>query len=74
MRVFKINTTAYSEEDFYLLTTLTEEQIVEAIKPVVQEERFGRDEYDNDDLLRVLQERYPRNKVEMFSEFQLISI
>lgn len=74
MQVFRVNTTAYKEEDFFILTTLTEEEIVEVIKPIVQEERFGRDEYENDDLINALQKRYPRKKIELYSEFQLITI
>lgn len=74
MKVFRVNTTAYKEEDFFILTTLTEEEIVEVIKPIVQEERFGRDEYDNEDLINALQERYPRKKIEFITEFELITI
>jgi hypothetical protein len=37
--LFQVNTTAWDEEDFLLLTSLTEEQITEVIKPIVEEER-----------------------------------
>lgn len=39
MQVFKVNTTAYEEEDFFLLADLAKEQIIEAMTPVVMEER-----------------------------------
>jgi hypothetical protein len=37
--LFQVNTTAWDEEDFLLMTSLTEEQITEVIKPIVEEER-----------------------------------
>jgi hypothetical protein len=37
--LFQVNTTAWDEEDFLLLTSLTEEQITEVIKPIVEKER-----------------------------------
>ena len=37
--LFQVNTTAWDEEDFLLMTSLTEEQITEVIKPIVEKER-----------------------------------
>lgn len=74
MQVFRVNTTAYKEEDFYLLTDLTEQDIVEVVMPIINAERDGYEEYDNETLLNALQKRYPRNKIELYSEFQLITI
>jgi len=74
MQVFRVNTTAYTEEDFYLLTDLTEQDIVEVVTPLVNAERDGYEEYDNETLLNALQKRYPRKKIELYSEFQLITI
>ena len=62
MRVIRINTTAYSEEDFFLLTTLTDEQISEALAGIIFKERFSGQEYDNEDLFRVLTFSYPDHK------------
>ncbi len=54
LRLVVINTTAYSEENLSLITDLTDEQIIEVITPIVEEERNGGDEYDNDDLVIAL--------------------
>jgi hypothetical protein len=74
MQVFRVNTTAYKEEDFYLLTELSEQDIIEVITPIVNAERDGYEEYDNEVLLDALKKRYPRKKIELYSEFEIISI
>jgi hypothetical protein len=73
MRLFKVNTTAYEEEDFFLLTDLTEQDITEVINPIVMAERDGYEEYDNDMLIQALEKRYPRNKITMIVEFERLS-
>jgi hypothetical protein len=74
MKIFRVSTTAYKEEDFYLQTELAEEDIVEVIRPIVNAERDGYEEYDNELLLNALIKRYPRKKIELYSEFDLITI
>ena len=74
MQVFRVNTTAYKEEDFYLLTDLTEQDIVEVITPIVNAERDGYEDYDSEILLDALKKHYPRNKIELYTEFDLITI
>jgi hypothetical protein len=74
MKIFRVNTTAYEEEDFYLQTELTEEDIVEVIMPIVNAERDGYEDYDNEMLLNALINRYPRKKIELYTEFELITI
>ncbi len=74
MRVVRINTTAYSEEDFFLLTTLTDDQIVECIQPIIDAERNEQQEYDNEDLLGALVNEYPLDLVEMYNDFETISL
>ena len=74
MKIFRVNTTAYEEEDFYLQTELTEEDIVEVIMPIVNAERDGYEDYDNEMLLNALINRYPRMKIELYTEFELITI
>jgi uncharacterized protein YqeY len=69
MRVIRINTTAFKEEDFYLLTTLNDDQIAEVIQPIVNAERDGYEEYTNEDLFRALMDRFPNDKIDMFNEF-----
>jgi hypothetical protein len=69
MRVIKINTTAFEEEDFFLLTTLTDQDIVEVINPIVNAERDGYEEYDNEMLVEALKKRFPLEFIEMYIEF-----
>jgi len=67
MKVYRIKTTAYKEEDFYLLTNLSEEDIVEIITPIVNAERDGYEVYDNEILLDALVKRHPSKKIDMYS-------
>lgn len=70
MRLYKVNTTAYEEEDFFLLTDLSEQDITEVVHPIVMAERDGEDEYDNETLLEALRKRYPNNSITMIVEFE----
>jgi hypothetical protein len=74
MNIFKVSTTAYKEEDFYLHTELDEVDIVEVITPIVNAERDGYKVYDNELLLDELKKRYPRKKIELYEEFKNIII
>lgn len=66
LRIVKVNTTAFEEEDFILLTTLTDDQITEVITPIVNVERSGEDYYDNDVLVFALKDKYPKEVVEQY--------
>ena len=68
MNIFRINTTAFEEEDFFLLTNLSEQDIVEVITPLVNQERDGYEEYDNDLLVNALVERYPNAKIKHYCQ------
>jgi hypothetical protein len=72
MRVIIINTTAWREEDFYLVTTLDDDKIIEVIKPIVQSERDGKSFYDNQSLVSELKKRYPDEYVDSYTEFDEI--
>jgi len=74
MNIYRINTTAYEEEDFFLMTTLTEEQIIKVIKPIVTAERNGVEYYDNDTLVEALNVKYPSSQTYMYADFEIISI
>jgi len=74
MNIFQINTTAYEEEDFFLLTDLQSDDIVEVINPIVNQSRDGYEDYDNEELVDKLRKRYPNNIVVIYTEFDLISI
>jgi hypothetical protein len=69
LRLVNINTTAFEEEDFKLVTDLTDEQIREVISPIVEAERNdveGEDEsvfYNNDTLVSALKEKYPTSVI-----------
>lgn len=71
LRVIEINTTAWDEENFYLLTTLSDEQIINVITPIVEAERNsdsdGESFYDNDFLVAQLGNKYPNDIVTMYS-------
>ena len=73
MRAIRINTTAWVEEDFYLVTTLEDQDIVEVIQPLVNAERDGYEEYDNDSLFQALRDRFPNKVVDMYTEFDKLT-
>lgn len=74
MRVIRINTTAWSEEDFYLVTTLDDDQIAEVIQPIVNvSRRWDDEEYDNDMLLQALKDRFPLEYSDMYTEFDKLT-
>ena len=78
MRIVKISTTAWLEEDFLLLTDLTDDQIITVIEPIVEAEReytlsdmdyhlnYTFDSYDNETLVVNLNNVYPNNFAKYF--------
>jgi hypothetical protein len=64
MRVFKIRTTAWREEDFLIITDLLDDDIIAVIKPIVDAERNGGNCYYNKDLIDALKNKFPNNKVD----------
>ena len=74
--LYQINTTAWDEEDFLLLTSLTEGQIKMVIKPIVMDERENDVAYDNDALVDALKKVYPYDTIMYYSpsNIDLISI
>ena len=77
MNVFKINTTAYEEEDFYLVTSLSESKIRKVIEPIVKAERDETtdvEHYDNESLVLALKRAYPMDRIKHYSEIPEISI
>jgi hypothetical protein len=73
MNLFKINTTAFEEEDFYLMTDLQEQDITEVINPIVMAEREGEEVYDNDMIVDKLRERYPNNVIIMYNGIETLT-
>ena len=74
MRVIRVNTTAYSEEDFFLLTTLTDEQISNELDSFLFNQRFGKNDYDNEELFRALTLAYPNEKVIMYNDIETLEL
>jgi hypothetical protein len=73
MQVFRINTSAYEEEDFYIMTTLSESQIRSVIEPMVHNERVNDEFYENDEYVLELKKKFPREEVRHYSEFETIT-
>ena len=73
MNIFRINTSAWDEEDFYLMTSLTEEKIKKVIQPMVEYERENEMMYDNEEYLNALQEKYPRSVIEMHQYIEVLN-
>jgi hypothetical protein len=73
MNIFKIQTTAYEQEDFFLHTELDEQDIVEVINPIVMAERDGYEVYDNESILNALEKRFPRKRIELYAELPTIT-
>jgi hypothetical protein len=73
MNIFRINTSAWQEEDFYLMTSLTEEKIKKVIQPMVQYERENEMMYDNEEYLNALQQKYPRSVIEMHQYIEVLN-
>jgi hypothetical protein len=73
MNIFRINTSAWQEEDFYLMTSLTEAKIKKVIEPMVQYERENETMHDNEEYLIALQEKYPRSVIEMHQYIEVLN-
>ncbi len=69
MNAYKINTTAYSEEDFFLITDLTGEEIGNVINPIVQSEREDDIDYTNEQIVKELKKRYPKRSIKAYEQF-----
>jgi hypothetical protein len=74
MNIYRISTTEYDIEDFYLHTELSQEDIIEVITPIVNAEREGLDDYDNEVLFDALQKKYQRKKIELLVDIDTIKI
>jgi hypothetical protein len=67
VRLVRINTTSSDEEDFLLLTDLTDDEIQDIITPIVEAERENPENevhfYDNEGLFWALKENYSRSLI-----------
>jgi len=73
MKVFRINTTAYEEQDFYLMTTLSPSQIKIVIEPMVHNERINDEFFENDEYVLELRKRFPMEEVILYTDFQTLT-
>jgi len=73
MQVYRINTSAWEEENFYLLTTISESEIKSVIAPMVKKERDEDFMYDNDDYIYELKKAFPREDIRMYNDFETIT-
>lgn len=74
LRLIEVNTTAWEEENFKLVTTLSDRQIESVIKPIVDKERDGGSNYTNNDLFEALTSAYPTHIVSMYESINIIKI
>ena len=74
METFRINTTAWEEEAFFITTDLNEKQIIGIITPIVELERSGGQNYGNYDLVDALDKAYPENTIKFYQEIKTIVI
>jgi hypothetical protein len=74
MKLYKIKTTSWSYEDFLLVTTLSVEDIVKVIRPIVQAEREEYGQYTNESLVDALKKRYPSETIDLYYEPNTITI
>ncbi len=73
MNIFRISTTAFDEEDFFIMTTLDVDQIAEVVSPIVNAERDGYEEYDNVSLVGALRDRFPLDVIEQRFDIQTLT-
>ena len=71
MKLFEINTTAYEEENLLIITDLTDDDITEVVSLLVNAERDGYEEYNNEILYNALVKRYPHNVI-ILSEREIL--
>jgi len=70
MYAYKINTTAYHEEDFLLITDLNGMEVEDVIRPIVDAEREQGVDYTNEDIVNALKKRYPKSRVKAYYSAQ----
>jgi hypothetical protein len=68
MNLVRINTSAFSEEDFILMTDLSAQDIKMVVSPMVNQERDSDEMYSNDDYYWSLKDAYPKATIEMYQE------
>lgn len=68
IRLIEINTTAFEDENFYLITDLSDRQVENVLTPIIENERENENDYDNDYLLDELIKNYPKNIIIQYTK------
>lgn len=68
MRTIYIDTRLWSMEDLYIMTTLSDDQIIKVLRPLIDIERDEGEHFSNDILVEMLKFRYPIEYVKGFSK------
>ena len=66
LNLFQINTTAWDEEDFLLLTDLSENQVTKVITPIIKKDRKNDEITDNETLVEAIREKHPKAILQHF--------
>ena len=74
MEAYQIKTTAWEEEDFFIVTDLNDKQIIDVITPIVELERNDGQYYTNQELVDFLIDEYPNNIIKFYHELNTITI
>lgn len=67
---FRINTSAWEEEDFIIRTDLNEQQVRKVIQPLIDKERDDPENnlVDNEELFIALYTAYPQYEIELLPD------
>jgi hypothetical protein len=74
MRILAISATEHDEEDFYLVTDLSDSDIVNVLRPIVKREREGQHDYELEHLITALRKAFPKNKIDLYEDVGTIRI
>ena len=74
LSVFEIATSGWKEENFRLMTNLTEEQVRGVIQPMVDKEREDEIVLMNDEYVQALQDKYRTKIVVLYVDFELLEL
>lgn len=75
IRIVDVSQNSWEEENLLLLTTLDDKQIQDVFKPLIDEEKAnGEVCYSNEDMVSILQEKYPSDIVIYYKESDYLEI
>jgi hypothetical protein len=68
MRTVHINAPSWSKEDLFIVTTLSDDQIIKILRPIIDIERDEGEWHSNDVLVYMLEHHYQTDYVKGFSK------